>query len=150
MSRAFVKEDVDPPERSGRARSAAGLPPGALNYITAAGAARLQRERDELRRTGGDSERIAEVERVLASVTIVSTPADAESVAFGAKVTLRDAAGALRSYRIVGVDELRFYPDGVTWISPIGKTLLAADVGDRVTLGEREKVEIVGVEYPRE
>src|SRR5205814_5816772 len=37
MSRAFVKEDVDPPERSGRKRSASGLPPGATNYITARG-----------------------------------------------------------------------------------------------------------------
>jgi hypothetical protein len=35
MSRAFIKEDVDPPERSGRKRSASGLPPGATNYITA-------------------------------------------------------------------------------------------------------------------
>jgi hypothetical protein len=45
MSRAFVKEDVDLPERSGRKRSASGLPPGATNYITARGAKRL---RDEL------------------------------------------------------------------------------------------------------
>jgi hypothetical protein len=39
MSRAFVKEDVDLPERSGRKRSASGLPPGATNYISARGAA---------------------------------------------------------------------------------------------------------------
>src|SRR4051794_10555261 len=32
MSRAFIREDVDPPERSGRLRSASGLPPGATNY----------------------------------------------------------------------------------------------------------------------
>ena len=44
MSRAFVKEDVDPPERSGRKRSASGLPPGATNYITARGAKRLREE----------------------------------------------------------------------------------------------------------
>jgi hypothetical protein len=34
VSRAFIKEDVDLPERSGRKRSASGLPPGATNYIT--------------------------------------------------------------------------------------------------------------------
>jgi hypothetical protein len=45
MSRAFIKEDVDLPERSGRKRSASGLPPGTTNYITARGAKRL---RDEL------------------------------------------------------------------------------------------------------
>jgi len=36
----FIKEDVDLPERSGRKRSASGLPPGATNYITARGAKR--------------------------------------------------------------------------------------------------------------
>ena len=151
MSRAFVKEDVDPPERSGRARSASGLPPGAVNYITAAGAARLQRELDDLRRGGGaNAARIAELERVLASVTVVEAPADARSLAFGAKVSVRDAAGETRTYRIVGVDELSFYPDAVAWVSPVGKLLLAAEVGDRVTLAPDDRVQIEGVEYPRE
>ena len=151
MSRAFVKEDVDLPERSGRARSASGLPPGAVNYITAAGAAQVRRELDDLRRsTTADDERIAELERVLASVTIVEAPADPTSLAFGAKVTVRAAAGELRSYRIAGVDELRFYPDSVSWVSPIGKTLLAAEVGDRVTLDGEQRVQIVAAEYPRD
>ena len=151
MSRAFVKEDVDPPERSARARSASGLPPGATNYITAGGATRLQRQLDDLRRSGaGEAERIAELERVLASVTVVETLSDPKSVAFGAKVTLCDTAGQLRSYRIVGVDETRFYSESVTWLSPIGKTLLAAEVGERVTLDGDERLEIVNVEYPAE
>ncbi len=151
MSRAFVKEDVDPPERSGRARSASGLPPGAVNYITAGGAARLRRELVDLRRSStDDEERIAELERVLASVTVVEAPVAAGGVAFGAKVTVRDAAGQLRSYRIVGVDELRFFPDGVAWVSAVGKALLAADVGERVTLPDEERVEILAAEYPSE
>ena len=149
MSRAFVKEDVDPPERSGRARAASGLPPGAVNYITAAGAARLRRELEELRRSSNPAdERIAALERVLASVTPVEAPADAASLAFGARVTVRDAAGELRSYRIVGVDEMRFYPDAVSWVSPTGKTLLAAEVGDRVTLDADRRVQIAAAEYP--
>ncbi len=49
MSRAFVKEDVDLPERSGRKRSASGLPPGATNYITAHGVKRLRDELEKLR-----------------------------------------------------------------------------------------------------
>jgi hypothetical protein len=61
---------------------------------------------------------------------------------------VRAIAGQRKSYRIVGVDELRFYSDGITWISPVGKTLLAAEVGDRVTLEGDEKVEIVKVEFP--
>ena len=151
MSRAFVKEDVDPPERSTRARSASGLPPGALNYITAAGAARVRAELQELRSSADrDNERIVELERVLASVTIVEAPDDPATLAFGAKVTVRDAAGELRSFRIVGVDEVRFYPDAVAWVSPNGKAILAANVGDRVTLAGEERVEIVAAEYPRD
>ena len=49
MSRAFVKEDVDLPERNGRKQSASGLPPGATNYITARGAKRLRDELQKLR-----------------------------------------------------------------------------------------------------
>ena len=149
MSRAFVKEDVDPPERSGRARSASGLPPGAVNYITTAGAARLRHELDDLRRAGAaSSEQIAQLERVLASVVVVEAPPDPETVAFGAKVTVRDARGETRSYRIVGVDELRFHDDAVAWVSPFGKALLAAEPGDWVTLEGSERVKIVKAEYP--
>ncbi len=151
MSRAFVKEDVDPPERSGRTRSASGLPPGALNYITAEGAARLRKELDDLRGSGADAaERAAELNRIISSLTVVEAPADPKSVAFGARVTVRDAAGELKSYRIVGVDEARFYSDAVTWVSTIGKTLLAANVGDRVNLEGEERLQIVAAEYPRE
>src|ERR1051325_576487 len=74
MSRAFVKEDVDPPERSGRKRSASGLPPGATNYITARGAKRLRDELQKLRASGADSERVSELENILASVLIVDPP----------------------------------------------------------------------------
>ena len=68
MSRAFVKEDVDPPERSGRKRSASGLPLGATNYITARGAKRLRDDLQKLRASNADSERIIELENILASV----------------------------------------------------------------------------------
>ena len=150
MSRAFVKEDVDPPERSGRTRSASGLPPGAANYITADGAARLRKELDDLRRRGDeDVERAAELKRVISSLTVVEAPPDPKSVAFGARVTVRDRSGELKTYRIVGVDEVRFYSDAVTWVSAVGKALLAANVGDRVSLEGAERLQIVAAEYPR-
>jgi transcription elongation GreA/GreB family factor len=150
MSKAFTKEDVDPPERSGRVRSASGLPPGAVNYITARGAARLQRELDKLRRAGGNhSQRLAELERILSSVTIVEAPDEpTKSVAFGARVTVRDAAEQLRTYRIVGVDELELEVDAVSWISPIGRALLAADLGDQVTLEDVGPIKVVKIDYP--
>src|SRR5215208_3562479 len=104
MSRAFVKEDVDPPQRSGRARTASGLPPGTANYMTTRGVQRLRDELAELRR------------------------------------------GRSRSYRIIGVDELELYADAVSWISSIGRALLAAEIGERVNIGN-DRVEVAGVEY---
>jgi transcription elongation factor GreB len=148
MSRAFVKEDVDPPERSGRKRSASGLPPGATNYITARGAKRLRDELDKLRAANVDQERVAELEQVLASVHIVEPPETrSNSVTFGATVTVKDKKGRSESYTIVGVNELDFESDAVSWISPLGKALLAADIGDWITLEDGRSAKIVKIEY---
>src|SRR5215470_18138223 len=98
MSRAFVKEDVDPPERSGRKRSPSGLPPGAANYITARGAKRLREELQKLRAASAGSERIIELEQILASVHVVDPPdAPSNSVTFGATVTVKDKKGRDRN-----------------------------------------------------
>lgn len=148
MSRAFVREDVDPPERSGRKRSASGLPPGAINYMTARGVAHLENELTKLRQASSNTEQVAEVERVLASVHIVHPPeVQSKSVAFGATVTLEDSSEEAKTFTIVGVDELDFYTDAVSWISPMGKQLLAAELGDRVTLDDGRTAKIVNIEY---
>ena len=150
MSRAFVKEDVDPPERSGRKRSSSGLPPGATNYITARGAKRLRDELNELRLTNISSERIAELEQVLASVHVVDAPdMPSNSVAFGATVAVKDKAGASETFTIVGVDELDFERHAVSWISPLGKALLAADMGDWIKLEEGRSAKIVKIEFKK-
>jgi hypothetical protein len=65
MRRTFIKEDVDLPERSGRKRSASGLPQGATNYVTARGAKRLRDEVQKLRAANVNSERIIELGRHL-------------------------------------------------------------------------------------
>src|SRR5437868_3295544 len=107
MSRAFVKEDVDLPERSGRKRSASGLPPGATNYITARGAGRLRDELQRLRAANAVSERVTELEQILASVHVVDPPdALSNSVTFGTTVTVKDKNGATETLTIV--DELNF------------------------------------------
>ena len=148
MSRAFVKEDIDPPERSRRARASSGLPPGAANYITSRGADKLKAKLEDLRKDArADVSRIRELEELLSSVTIVEPANDPNTIAFGARVTVRRRDGTLQTYTIVGVDELEFYADGVSWISPIGKALLAGEVADRIHL-EDERVEIVAAEYP--
>jgi transcription elongation factor GreB len=147
MSRAFIREDVDPPERSGRKRAASGLPPGAVNYITPQGATRLQTELRRLRASGEATERIAELEQILSSIEIVDPPdTPSQSVSFGATVTVSDADGKNETYTIVGVDELDSTPNAVSWISPIGKALLASELGDRITLADARSAKIVQIE----
>lgn len=148
MSRAFVREDVDPPERSGRIRSASGLPPGATNYITARGAKRLRDELANLQRAGGDTNRLRKLEEILRSVTIVDPPpGKAEGIIFGSTVTIEAHEGTAKTFTIVGVDELGFEHDAVSWISPIGKALLSAELGDRVTVEEQKLGKVIKVEY---
>ena len=147
MSRAFIKEDVDLPERSGRKRSASGLPPGATNYITARGAKRLRDELKKLRAANAGSERVAELEQILVSIHVVDPPDPASnSVSFGATVTVKDEKGLTETYTVVGIDELDLEPDTVSWISPVGKALLAADMGDRIKLEDGRTVKIVKIE----
>src|SRR5436305_13741901 len=118
MSRAFVKEDGDLPERSGRKRSASGLPPGATNYITARGAKRLRDELQKLRAANAVSERVTELEQILASVHVVDPPdAPSNSVTFGATVTVKDKKDATETITIVGVDEHDYGLDDTIWIS---------------------------------
>ena len=147
MSRAFIKEDVDPPERSGRKRSASGLPPGAMNYITARGANRLRDELQKLRSSNAGNERVAELEHILASIHVVDPPDRvSNSVSFGATVTVKDAKGLTETYTVVGVDELDLEPDAVSWISPMGKALLAADMGHSIRLPDGRTAKIVKIE----
>jgi len=147
MSRAFVKEDVDLPGRSGRKRSPSGLPPGATNYITARGAKHLRDELQKLRAANAGTERVIELEQILASVHVIDPPdASSNSVTFGARVTVKDKKGANETFMIVGVDELDFERDAVSWISPVGKTLLNADMGDWITLEDGRSAKIMKIE----
>lgn len=147
MSRAFVKEDVDLPERSGRKRSASGLPPGATNYITARGMKRLRDQLKKLRAANAVSERVSELEQILASAHVVDPPdAQSNSVAFGATVTVKDKKGATETFTIVGVDELNFESDAVSWISPVGKALLNADIGHWIKLDDGRSAKVVKIE----
>ena len=151
MSRAFIKEDVDPPERSGRKRSASGLPPGATNYITARGAKRFRDELNNLRAANASGERIIELEQILASGHVVDPPnAPSNSVTFGATVTVTDKQGATETFTVVGVDELNFARDTISWISPVGKALLAADIGDWIKLEDGRSAKIVKIEFQTE
>lgn len=169
MSRAFVRESDDRPELP-NARQPSVLPPGAKNYLTPGGAARL---RDQLRQfvevqrpalaaasSDGDvkrqllalDQRIQQLEESLQSAEIVPPPPteSADVVRFGATVLVRRSDGEEDSYRIVGVDEIDLDRSWVSWLSPIAKALMNARVGQQVCFkfpsGE-EQLEIVRVAY---
>jgi len=167
MSRAFVRESDDLPERPPLARRSSPLPPGAQNYITPDGARRFREELERLVQverpriaTAGDPEakirlletnqRIDHLQQCLESAVIVPPPMEQDRVQFGARVTVREGNGERLSYRIVGVDETDMDRGWVSWLSPIAKALLNARLGERVRFrspsGEQE-LEIVAIKY---
>src|SRR2546426_12687475 len=96
MSKAFTRESDDAPELPVRPLRASPLPPGAKNYLTPDGAARLRAELDKLlqeerprvaqdsaaaaepdvrRRLQTLDARIAELQRTLHTAVVVPTPA---------------------------------------------------------------------------
>ena len=117
--------------------------------MTAEGARRLKSELAGMSDT--QSERAAEIQRILDSATIVEPPTELpEEVVFGATVELCNAGGHSRTYRIVGVDEIESDPGCLSWMSPVGKSLLGAVTGQRVMLdadGETKAFTIVRISY---
>ncbi|MCF7785847.1 MAG: GreA/GreB family elongation factor [Prosthecobacter sp.] len=139
MSSAFVKEDIDVPERIPRWRSASGLPPGAVNFMTEEGALKLRQRVAELKKADAGDPEGSELEGMLESATVVKQPERPEEVVFGVRVTLQSAAGELVSYRIAGVDEVQLEPCNVSWVSALGRALLGAKVGERVSVGPEKQ-----------
>ena len=73
-----------------------------------------------------------------------------DQVFFGATVTIRDEEDHVKTYSIVGVDEIDPQKNHISWTSPFARALIRAREGDVVTFkspkGVRE-VEVVAVEY---
>ena len=166
MSRAFVRESDDRPELP-IARQASSLPPGAKNYITVGGADRLREdlrrlveverpalvssdEPDAKRQLMSLDQRIQHLEESLQSAEVVAAPSETNVVRFGATVKVRRTSGEEDDYRIVGVDEIDLDRSWVSWLSPIAKALLNAQVGERVPFkfpSGQEELEIIQVHY---
>lgn len=169
MSKAFTRESDDASDLSAPPRQPSPLPAGAKNYVTAEGARRLREELDRLVQVtrpriaalAGDADarrqcqvldqRIVHLQQSLLSAEVVAPPAVSDGrIRFGATVTVRDRRGGEATYRIVGVDETDIDRGWVSWVSPIAKALLTAQLGERIRFrfpsGEDE-LEICGVAY---
>jgi transcription elongation factor GreB len=96
--------------------------------------------------------RIRYLSRRLDQVEVVhARPPRQDRVFFGARVTLEDAAGELRNYRIVGADEIDAAQGWISVDSPMARALLGREIDDAVTVQLPEgRVEFVLLEiaYP--
>jgi transcription elongation factor GreB len=88
--------------------------------------------------------------RLDSAVVVDNAGREHDKVYFGATVTVADEDGEERTVSIVGVDELDPANGRVSWISPIAKALMNAEVGDTVTLrtpGGTQQLEVVDIQY---
>jgi transcription elongation factor GreB len=169
MSKAFTRESDDTGALPAVPRPVSTLPPGVKNYLTRAGAERLQKELHTLieierpRVTAGSSgpeareslaaleQRIGSLQASLESAEVVDPPPKPwDRVRFGATVTVRERGGSETAYRIVGIDEIDVDRGWLSWRSPIASALLNTRVGQRVRFripaGE-EELEILSIHY---
>src|SRR5206468_1463880 len=118
------------------------------NYVTPRGLAALRTELAELvaalarvraDRAGVEPERakaavlgrLAELEARLATAELVPWPSEApHEVRFGARVTVRNPAGELRTYQIVGVDEANAGEGRIAFVAPLARALLGKRAGE--------------------
>lgn len=103
--------------------------------MTEEGAEKLRLRLEELKGSAAGDPEIAGLERLLESATMVKPPERPEEVVFGVRVTLQSAAGEVACYRIAGVDEVSLDAQNVSWVSALGRALLGAKMGQRVSLG---------------
>jgi len=144
MSRAFVKEDSDQPERLPD-RPLSTLPnlmtPGGRDAMAEQLAA-LEQERAALKASTdlAASSRLPVLERDirycrarLQSAQVMPAATSPQSVVFGCEVHFIDEQERRYSYRIVGEDEADIATGKISWASPLARALLGKAVGDEVT-----------------
>jgi transcription elongation GreA/GreB family factor len=129
--------------------------PSGPNLVTARGLALIERKMEELDTriaAGGDEAEIEQAKRELRYWSTRKTTAelapipDGDEVAFGTRVTLR-LNGAERVMDIVGDDEADPVAGSVGISAPLVRSVLGAEVGDRVSFNGREDaIEVRAIE----
>lgn len=168
MSQAFLREN-DIPQLPELPPVISPLPPGARNYLTQGGFNRLKNELDRLldserpRLTSLDIEdidirrelqvldqRIRYLQESLRTAEVVSPPEGSENVVrFGATVTVLEKS-THTTYRIVGVDETDLDRGWVSFLSPIARALINAQLGQTVKFkapSGMKELQVSAIEY---
>jgi transcription elongation factor GreA len=100
--------------------------------------------------TAIDRLRLAQLERFVASATVINDVAASPGAAgLGSRVRVRDDAGRIAEYELVGRRTAAGDPAQITPASPVGEALLGAQAGDtvRFTLpnGRQRDLTVLGV-----
>ncbi len=138
MSRAFVDESASESREDGAPELKIPLPPGAKNYVTPAGAARLRAELAALHalpqpRLRESERRIQYLSRMAALMEVVAPGGGSpDRVAFGSVVVVSEEGAGQSSWRIVGVDESDPARGWVSWVSPLARALKGKREGETV------------------
>jgi len=136
VSKAFTKEDDGSDESL--PPYVPPWPPGTHNYVTPGGFAALRSEQAELAVAAPSREvrrRMAVVAAHLEAAEVITPPhGPVARVQFGTAVTVRDEGGSVKTWSIVGVDEVSAAERRVSWLSPIARAMQGAQVGDAVTV----------------
>jgi transcription elongation GreA/GreB family factor len=142
VSRAFVKEDDDRPERP-LPRTAGSQRP---NYVTPKGFAQLHAALE--RAQASDDERDAEYLRArIASAQVIDGAShDPKVISFGATVTLRQSDGSRITVHIVGEDEAEPTAGTISWTSPYAEALEGHRTRDKVAIRRPAGTAVVTVE----
>ena len=153
MSRAFVREDDQAPEQL--PERPVSLHP---NFVTERGRDLIEGEVTKLRaemsaaQQSDDRTALPRITRDLhyweqrrATAQVKRPPADAETVQFGATVTIQRSDGRRQTWQIVGEDEADPAQGTLSYVSPVAQALTGRRVGDVVQAGNSE-AEIVAIE----
>jgi transcription elongation factor GreA len=96
--------------------------------------------------------RIARLEETLARAEVMEPAASGDTVAIGAKVTLRDTTSATPVDYVIASSHADTQPGHVSAASPVGEALLGCRRGDRVAVtlprGRMRRLEIVAIAQP--
>jgi transcription elongation GreA/GreB family factor len=155
MSRAFVREDDQVQPEAPPELKVSNLP----NWVTPQGLRMIDAKLADLEAAlaaGPEEAEEAWIRRdqrywthQRASAQLApSLPQDADTVAFGARVTIARGDGPHETLDIVGEDEADPAAGKVSWASPLARALMGAAVGDVVELGDRKppvEIEVLAI-----
>ena len=153
MSRAFVRESDQDAVESLPERVISPHP----NLVTPQGLKQIEEHIRALEierqaaRSAADDSGLARIARDLrywsqrrASAKVIEPVAQPDKVRFGVEVQLQFDDGSARAFRLVGEDEADPGRGLVSWVSPLGATLMGHEAGDVVNVLGRQ-AEIVAL-----